>query len=456
MMADRVVIHPASLRGEAHVPTSKSLAHRAILCAALAEGVSRIYNISLSEDIEATLNVAKVLGASYHWDGTTLVIQGIGGNVKDFFADEASPVKIDCGESGSTLRFVIPILSALGIPAVYSGRGKLPERPLSVYYELFNAHKVAYETTCGKLPLLVSGGLKGGQFEVDGSISSQFITGLLFALPLVRGDRAEGSCESEDVASVSQLTITGKIESAPYIELTLSVLKAFGVQIIRLADNEFEIPAGQRFHSCNYTVEADASQAAFLVAAAGGCLTPQESILIPGMHKDTAQGDKAFVEAFNAFGGHAVYESEGLRVFGLSDLKTESRTFDASQCPDIVPILAVLGCCLPGSLRITGCARLRIKESDRLHAITDGVSALGASICEEKDDLVIEGGFLKQAEPIVVSSFNDHRIAMAISVAALISKQTVAIEDASCVKKSWPSYWHDLEVLFPGSVETIK
>ncbi len=442
MMADRVRIHPAALRGPAHIPTSKSLCHRAILSAALSAGESRIDRVSFSEDIQATLRVAKAFGASFEIKEDSIFVRGIGGRIGSAKADLTLPVSLDCGESGSTLRFMIPIMAALGMPSLYSGSGKLPERPLGVYYDLFDEKGISYQNKNGKLPLLVKGTLEGGRYTVDGSVSSQFITGLLMALPLAEKD--------------STLTVAGKLESAPYVDLTLSVLQVFGIRIERLSETEFRIPGGQTYLRSRYAVETDASQAAFFVMAAGGCLKPLESILIPGMARNTAQGDKAFTEAFNAFGGHAVYEEDGLRVFGLSDLSADSRWFNAASCPDIVPILAVLGTILPGSLRITGCARLRIKESDRLEAITSGLSILGAHIKTDGDDLVIEGGYESVSRVVTVDSDNDHRIAMSLAVASLVSNRTIEIEGASCVNKSWPSFWKDMEAMFPGAVEYLS
>lgn len=421
-MEDVVKVQPGTIRGSAPVPASKSLCHRAILAAALAEGSSTIEHVSFSEDIEATLMVAKQLGATIQTEGDSLVIKGIG----KYLPGDKEIRQIDCHESGSTLRFVVPILAALGIPAHYFGKGKLAERPMTVYFDLFDKQQVQYEVEAGKsLPLTVKTPLKAGKFLIDGSISSQFVTGLLMALPLLEED--------------SELQIQGKLESRPYVNLTLHILKMFGIQIEEVKENCFKIPGRQQYQPAHYRVEADASQAAFFICAAS-IAGDKEGILIEDLQKNTAQGDLAFLEVLAAFGGRYQWEKAGLRVYPAE--LAGSVSFNVSQCPDIVPILAVLGTYARGTLQITGAARLRMKESDRLAAITQELNGLGGKIEEHEDGLTIHHAALQGG---TAESWNDHRIAMSMAVAALGCQSAVEIHGADSVRKSWPTFWHDLE-----------
>lgn len=421
-MEDVVKIIPGTVRGTASIPASKSLCHRAILAAALAKGKSTIDHVSFSEDIEATLAVAACLGARIERSAESICIEGMGRAILDTTAVQ----QIDCHESGSTLRFVVPILAALGIPAYYVGHGKLGQRPMNVYYDLFDKQQLPYETQeNGALPLTVTGRLRAGEFYIDGGISSQFVTGLLMALPLLEGD--------------SELHVQGHLESRPYVNLTLNVLKQFGIEIQEPSHQCFKIKGGQQYQATDYRVEADASQAAFFICAAA-IAAEQEGLLISDLRSDTAQGDLAFLEALQAVGGQYRWEKEGLRVY-RTQLKG-NLSFDVSQCPDIVPILAVLGSYTEGTMHITGAARLRLKESDRLAAITKELNRLGAHVEEEAAGLLIQGRPLQGGS---VESWNDHRIAMSAAIAALGCQTAVQIQGAGSVRKSWPTFWEDLE-----------
>lgn len=420
-MPDIIKLMPGQVGGAAQVPTSKSLGHRAILAAALAEGTSQIDQISYSEDIVATIDVARQLGAVVEkLSESSLKIHGIAGHseIKDI-------TTIDCHESGSTLRFVVPILAALERPALFTGRGRLVERPMQVYYDLFDAKNVAYETTNGLLPLKVTGSLKGGEFAVDGSISSQFVTGLLMALPLLKED--------------SKLTVTGRLESRPYVDLTKQVLAEFGIVINEVEEAVFLIPGGQTYKPVRYTVEADASQAAFPICAAAIC-GKEEGVLIENLPEQTLQGDIVFLDVLKALGGRFVREEKGLRVYPAK--LQGNLTMDVSACPDIVPILAVLGCYNQGEMHIVGAARLRYKESDRLSAITQELRKLGGQIVEESEGLRIRGGKLS-GQNAALESHNDHRIAMSLAVAMLGAEGSATLHGANSVQKSWPTFWAD-------------
>lgn len=424
MIADVQTIHPTQVGGKAQVPSSKSLCHRAILAAALAEGESQIHSVSFSEDIEATLDVVRALGAQITPIEQGLHIKGIGGAKR---MDAAQPLHIDCRESGSTLRFVVPILAALGISATYTGKGRLGERPMDVYYQIFEKQNMQYETAKGRLPLTVRSSLQAGDFVIDGGISSQFITGLLMALPLL--------------AQPSTLRIF-HLQSRPYVDLTLEVLRLFGIVIHKEEQEEtlvLSIPGRQRYHSACYTVEPDASQAAFWIAA-GGIAAEKQGLLIRHYTPETVQGDKVFLDLFAALGGRFCHEAEGLRVF-RSKLQGD-QTVDVSQCPDLVPIMAVLGTYNQGRLHIVGAGRVRIKESDRLAAISRELGRLGAQITEEPEGLWVHAAALHGG---TVESWNDHRIAMALGVAALGAHGPVYIQGAGSAAKSWPSFWDDFK-----------
>lgn len=427
-MSDRY-IGPGRIGGSIGIPASKSLCHRAILMAALAQGQSCICNVYFSKDVEATLGVARKLGADVQICQDRILIDGCGLRAgENPTASGREPIEIDCAESGSTLRFVVPILSVAGIPAVFTGRGKLPERPMDVYYHLFDQRGLAYQTKDGKLPLCVTGRLSGGQITIDGGVSSQFVTGLLMALPLAKED--------------SVLTISGTFASRPYVDLTLGMSSRFGIRIEEKDDHTFLIKGKQSYQACNVQVEADASQAAFLIAA-GLIAADEQGLLIQGLDPKTRQGDIAFLEFARQMGARYQWETEGLRVF-RSDLEG-NHVFDCQNCPDIVPILAVLSAYNQGTVTITHAERLRIKESDRLQAVSEEMAKVGADIRQTSDGLIIRGG--KPLQGGTVQAWNDHRIAMSMAVAGLGSAKGITILGAECISKSWPTFFEDLSAV---------
>lgn len=394
-----IKLTPTKLRGTVTPPPSKSVAHRMMIAAALAEGVSVIDRVYPSVDILTTIDAMRRLGAEMTVEGERATVRGI--------ADPPRSAVIDCCESGSTLRFIIPVAAALGVDTELLGRGKLPERPITPYLHQLPEHGVrfAYDNT---MPFSISGRLTGGRYEIDGGISSQFITGLLLALPLTGED--------------SEIVLTSRLGSRPYVDMTMGVMRDFGVEVAE-TESGYRISAGQSFRPFNGAVEGDHSQGAFFEVA--NVLGSQ--IAINGLNVNSFQGDKKIIEICKEM----VYNKNGMpKPFEV----------DVSDIPDLVPILAVLGSFCNGESRITGAARLRLKESDRLAAMEETLNALGGEVTAAEDSLTIRGRD-KLAGGVTVSAYNDHRIAMAMAIAATRCEKPIIIEGAECVRKSYPDFW---------------
>ena len=400
----KVHILPSSLHGTLTVPVSKSAAHRAMLCAALSGQRSILPDgETVCNDIAATRNAAALL-----LDG------------------KSEPITIDCMESGSTLRFLIPVAAALGRKTVFIGRGRLPERPIGVYLDCLPAHGVCCETS-GGLPLTVSGKLQPGDFRLPGNVSSQFVTGLLLALPLLGGD--------------SEIVLTSPLESAAYVEMTLQTMHEFGVEAVR-TETGWHIPGTQCYRANpNFEVERDWSQAAFFLAAGmlGG------PIHLRGLDSSSCQGDRAAEELFRRFGAQIEWNN-GVLTAQAGRVPETGTEIDASQIPDLVPILAAAAALLPGKLtRITHAGRLRLKESDRLAAMAQGLNRLGGHVHELPDGLEIMG--VDHLHGGMAEGCNDHRVVMALSIAALRSECETVLTDAESIRKSYPEFFRDYNSL---------
>lgn len=392
-----IKITPKKLRGEVTVPPSKSVAHRMVIAAALAGGRSTVTNLFPSEDILATMDCMRALGAGIDFAGDAAVIEGIK-NVPD-------KAVLNCRESGSTLRFLIPVACALGVNAEFNGAGKLPQRPITPLVEELPKHGITFglPKSGDTLPCSVSGKLTAGQFEIDGGISSQFITGLLLALPLPEGD--------------SEIVLTSPLQSKPYVDITIGVLRNFGCEISE-TEHGFFVKGDQRLTPFSGIVEGDYSQAAFFYTA--NALGSE--LEITGLNEDSYQGDKAIAAVCENF-------SDSRRPLEL----------DCSDIPDLVPILSVLACFCGGTSRLNNVARLRIKECDRLAAMVDCLNKIGGKVTSGEDHLEIEGvGTLLGGE---VSAYNDHRIAMSMAIAATMCEKPLIIRGAECVRKSFPNFF---------------
>ena len=406
-----LTIYPSKLAGEVTPPSSKSQAHRALIAAALGGGISTISNLADSQDIQATRRCLSALGALVEDLGPgTLRVHGLGNSIP-----QAGPFPtLDCGESGSTLRFLIPVALLVQGQAAFTGRGRLMERPLAPYEDLFRGKGIGWSMEHGVLTLGSGRGydrlaLDPGEYRLPGDVSSQFITGLLFALPLLEGD--------------SDLLLTAPLESRGYVDLTLDVLDRFGV-VAEPRENGFHIPSGQMYQARDLAVEADWSQAAFWYAA--NHLGGQVDIL--GMDPASRQGDREI----------AAY-SRMLARSGQVEL-------DVSQCPDLAPPLAAMAAVRTGTTRLTNAARLRAKESDRLASVTRALRAMGGQVEEYADSLTIHG-VKRLPGGGVVDCANDHRIAMMAAVCAASAEAPVKLLGAECVRKSYPEFWTHFQLL---------
>ena len=406
-----VKFSPFIPNGTVNVPPSKSDVHRAIICAAMANGVSRISPVALSNDIKATIGCIKALGADAVLENNVLTVDGT-----NMYKNKTA--LLDCGESGSTLRFFIPIAAVGNINATFVGKGKLPQRPIGIFTEALPKAGTVCKTE-GGLPLEIKGQLKSGIFEIPGNVSSQFITGLLLALPILEGD--------------SEIVLTSPLESVGYIAMTIRTMKQFGVNI-DTTENGWHIKGGQTYKSCNYTTDGDWSQAAFfmVLGAIGGKVT------VKGVAKDSTQGDKKCAEILAEFGAKVTQRDNEVTV-EKGDLK--AITIDASQIPDLVPVLSVCAAFAEGTTKIINAERLRIKECDRLKATAELLNNLGGKVKELSDGLEITGvSSLKGGN---VNGYNDHRIVMSAAVCAARSDEDITATFAMSINKSYPDFYID-------------
>ena len=397
-----IQITPRPLSGQIKIPPSKSISHRALICAALSKGETEITDLLGCEDIDATCDALSALGAEFRTENGITIVKGI----------ENPPAKaeINCRESGSTLRFLIPVAAALGVEATFTGYGKLPTRPITPYIDEFKKHGV--EFISDTMPYHIKGKLTAGAFSVPGDISSQFITGLLFALPLIEGS--------------STIILTSPLQSKPYADITVQCMKSFGIETLEFNGN-YSVKGIQEYSPCKYNVEIDYSQAAFFAVAN----QIGSNIELQGINRNSVQGDRAVFDIID----NMIKIGENYSGFDI----------DATDIPDLVPILTVLAAFADGTSNIRGCKRLRIKESDRLESISTVLNSLGANVTIVNDELEIVG--VKTLTGGICSSFNDHRIAMSLAIASQKCTDTLTIQDAECVAKSYPTFFEDFRSL---------
>ena len=428
-----VRVLPGELAGAVVAPSSKSEAHRLLICAAFAPGTTDIACTTTSDDIDATIRCLEALGARIARTRVGFRVRPVPGtSASDNVPEPAPDALLDCGESGSTLRFLLPVVAALGRGARLAMAGRLPQRPLSPLYEELEGGGVELGPQ-GTSPLTVSGRLRPGRFELPGDVSSQYVSGLLMAAPLL--------------GAPVEVVVAEPIESRPYIDLTVSALAQFGVNV-----SEAPCPAGDGRPARSFVVSpgglsspgvvsvgGDWSGAAFWLAA--GALSAH-GVEVSGLDLSSAQGDRQVLAALALLGARVLRGHEGAAC--LRD-RLRGRTLSVASCPDLVPPLAAVAALAEGTTRITGAARLRLKESDRLATVSAAVNALGGRARVVGDDLVIEG--VETLSGGVVDAAGDHRIAMMAAVLATRCSGPTTIVGAECVSKSYPAFFEDLSSL---------
>lgn len=410
-----VTLSSPNLSGRIAAIPSKSHAHRLLICSALADKPTRIFCPGTNNDIDATVRCLNALGAKITYDGCWFDVTPI-----DRTPNE-EVVTLDCGESGSTLRFMVPVVLALGKSAEFVMSGRLPARPMSPLREELLEHGACFSPV-GSNPLTVTGMISGGRFAFDGGVSSQFTTGLLLALPLL-------DCESV-------VELSGKVESRPYIDLTLASMKEFGVPVEN-GGHTFRVQPAIYVSPREVKVEGDWSNGAFMLCA--GALS-DKGVTVSGLNPESTQGDKQVLSILREFGADVTLNGDEITV-----KKNQLRGIfiDAADIPDLVPILSVVASVADGKTVISGCARLRLKESDRLLTVRDMLAAVGAEVEIVGDSLEITGKHCLRGG--VVDSHNDHRIAMSAAILASACKESVTITNAGTVNKSYPTFFEDLK-----------
>ena len=431
-------IIPQPLHGSVLVPSSKSMGHRMCICAGLSGNSCVVDNIAVSKDIEATNRCLAGLGVTV----TEVPSLHKGRSAFQFNWNRRfslGPITADCGESGSTLRFFIPLGALCNVPFTFKGHGNLVSRPLQPYYDIFDKQELRYFTAeNGYLPLTVNGRLKPGAYVLPGDVSSQFVSGLLFALPLLEGD--------------SSLKIMPPLESASYIELTLSSLRLFGIDIKRKDPLYYSIHGRQNYRSPSerVQVEGDWSQAAFWLVA--GAIGSRGGLCCKGLRDDSLQGDKAILRILRNMGANITAQGDSVAV---APSRLHGCEIDVADCPDLAPVLSVAAAVAEGTTHIVNAGRLRIKECDRLAAMHSELMKLGADITEDPEGLIIKGKPEGLEGGAVVDAWNDHRIAMSMAVAALACKMPITLTGGESVSKSYPEFWNDYATA-GGKAEVCK
>ncbi len=429
--------NPQLLRA-ATAPPSKSMAHRLLICAALTQGGSRVANLAHSADIDATAEALRALGAGVDWQGDTARVMGAPPVVsgREAAGDPSQPgPSVNCRESGSTLRFLIPLFAMRGGETLFTGAPRLFQRPLGAYADIFRAQGLPFQLLPDGSGLRVGGPLHGGACTLPGDVSSQFVTGLLLALPLLPGE--------------STLRIAPPVESRAYIDLTRHAQRQFGVFTNLDVEPDgtlvLQIPGGQPYRRANTLVEGDWSQAAVFaaIAAAGGA---GAGVDVAGLDVRSFQGDRIILDILRACGARAGFEGGALHIRPPADgpLVTPG-DIDLSPCPDLGPILCALALFCRGTTRLVNAGRLRLKESDRIATVQAELQKLGGRITSTADTVTIEGGH--PLHTATLHAHSDHRVVMAAAAAALCAHIPVAIEGAEAVAKSWPTFFEDLAAL---------
>lgn len=408
------LVQPSEIKGTIKAPASKSMMQRAIAIAALADGTSVLYNYTPCNDAEAAIEIAKRLGAEVNIDGSTITIKAGIHKVHD---------SLNCGESGLGIRMFTPIASLFEKEIMLNGEGSLKTRPISMLEKPMRELGVQINTNDGFVPITVRGPLRGGEAYVDGSLSSQILTGMLIALPMATGDT---------MLSVDNL------KSIPYIDMTLQIIQEFGAELSQTDYERFSIKGNQKYKAREYSIEGDWSGASFHVVAAAIA----GEVHVENVSKNSKQADIAILEAVQLAGAKVSIKEDSVIVKASKKLKAFE--FNATNCPDLFPPLAALAAYCEGKSKIKGVSRLKHKESDRATVLKNEFKKVGISITIDGDYMIIEGG--KPTSGFIHAN-NDHRIAMAAAVLALKAEGSIEIENAECIDKSYPSFYEDFTLL---------
>jgi len=406
-----ITVSPKLLNKTVKAPASKSIMQRAIALALLAEGKTSIKNPSFSLDALSAIRVAGALGASVQFTVDNLTIER---------TDKVTETDINFGEAGLGVRMFSPILSLFDKEYILTGKGSLLKRPIRSIENALSQVGVSVVTKDGFLPMQISGKLKGGKFEIDGSLSSQVLTGLLIALP-----KAENDSE----------IIVNNLKSKPYIDLTINMIRSFGGEVVNDNYNKFIIKGKQKYFAQNYNVEGDWSGAAFLLVA--GLIAGKMEVT--GLPSDSLQADKEIITAIKKSGGNIFINKDTIKTIKSNLTAFE---FDATECPDLFPPLVVLAAYSKGTTKIKGVSRLKHKESDRASVLKTEFEKIGINIKIEDDFMLIEGGKVTGG---TIDSNNDHRIAMAAGTAALAAESGITILNADSINKSYTRFFRDIK-----------
>lgn len=412
----KAIVNPGRNKNiKLHIPCSKSYAHRAIIAATLSDGISKVSNIDYNDDIRATLECVKHLGAKIEEKEHEVIIQGI----KNF--DSFDNEIINCNESGSTLRFLIPIFSMTSKEVKFIGKGRLLSRPQNIYQEIYDSQNLTFKQTDNDIT--VFGKLKPGIYEVEGNVSSQFITGLLFTLPLLDGD--------------SRILIKPPFESKSYVKLTIKVLNEFGIDVFLDDELGIRISGNQKYRATDYVVEGDYSSASFFASL--GAIN--NGIELSGLNPKSIQGDHAVIEILKTLGTKTYKTSHGYKI---EPAILKPSTIDLADCPDLGPIMFATAATIEGTTKFINTQRLRIKESDRIAAMEDELRKLGVDITSDYNSVTVKGtlDLIPTAE---IESHNDHRIVMSLAIIASVANKKVIINDIECINKSYPTFFDDLK-----------
>ena len=406
-----------TLRGKVTPPPSKSQAHRLLICAALGTEPCSIVCSSVNDDIMATMRCLNALGAKITFSSGVFDVQPV---------DVLKGGTLDCGESGSTLRFLMSVAAVLGADATFIGAGKLPQRPMGALTDVLATHGMEFERhAADELPVTCRGTLQGGRFTLPGNISSQYLTGLLFALPLAAVD--------------SEIEVVGGLTSASYIDMTIDALHVAGISVER-SGNIFRIKGNQQYRMpSRVVVEGDWSSAAFWVVAG---VIGKSPVTICGMNNGSLQGDSAIVEHLRSMGAFITIDDDTVIAMPSHLFGAE---LDCMDTPDLVPVLSVAAAVAQGTTTFTNVGRLRFKESDRLAAMKSVLAAFGISSSVAEDTFTVYGGAPVAVVP--VESFGDHRIAMSAAVMSTVAQGVTKISGTNCVAKSYPSFFDDFAAL---------